>query len=177
VITAWRDIARREGVGELLVLGVDVAKEFHGVDGDVGATGLDGTLGFPPHNGRWAWVPHQHVGAKPGFAGNILSYRGMVDDAVSRLESGIPDGYYPGVMVAFDNTARRQRDPDVWFGSNPYTFRRWLASAANAVAHRDFQRRIIFVNAWNEWAEGAVLEPNDRHGSTFLRAVRDVAYG
>jgi len=80
-------------------------------------------------------------------------------------------------MVAFDNTARRQRDPDVWFGSNPYTFRRWLAAAATSVAHRDFDRRLVFVNAWNEWSEGAVLEPSDRFGSTYLLAVRDVTYG
>ena len=117
------------------------------------------------------------MGAVPGFAGNILSYRALVEDAIRKLECGIPDASYPGVMVDFDNTARRQASPDIWFGANPYTFRRWLAAAVGSVAHRDPEHRVVFINAWNEWAEGAVLEPSDRFGSTFLQAVRDVAYG
>ena len=61
------------------------------------------------------------------------------------------------------------------FGSNPYTFRRWLAAAGQQQSrHRDFDRRLVFVNAWNEWSEGAVLEPSDRFGSRYLLAVRDV---
>jgi lipopolysaccharide biosynthesis protein len=177
VIESWRRTARSGGVGELFVLLVDVEKEFHGVDEEPSAIGLDGILGFPPHNALWDWVPHQHVGAAPGFAGNVLSYRAMVDDAVKKLQSGLPESYFPGVMVNFDNTSRRPSSPDIWYGSNPYTFRRWLASAASAVAHRDPDRRIVFVNAWNEWAEGAVLEPSARFGSTYLLAVRDVTLG
>jgi hypothetical protein len=80
-------------------------------------------------------------------------------------------------MVTFDNTARRQWKPDLWYGSNPYTFRRWLASARSAVATRDPSARVVFVNAWNEWAEGAVLEPSRRFGRTYLLAVRDVVFG
>lgn len=177
VIASWREAARREDAGELLVLNVDVATEFHGIEGDPVTSGLDGSLGFPPHNARWEWLSHQQVGAEPGFAGNILSYRAMVENAIRKMAGGVPEGYFPGVMVAFDNTARRQRDPDVWFGSNPYTFRRWLAAAAASVAHREFERRVVFVNAWNEWSEGAMLEPSDRFGSTYLLAVRDVTYG
>jgi hypothetical protein len=159
-------------------MNVDVVKDFDGVDHvALGDWGLDGTLGFPPHNALWDWLPHQHVGAIPGFGGSILSYPALVRDAIGKLERGTSDRYYPGVMVNFDNTARRQASPDIWFGSNPYTFRRWLAAAVASVAHRDPEHRLVFINAWNEWAEGAVLEPSDRFGSTFLQAVRDVAYG
>ena len=77
-------------------------------------------------------------------------------------------------MVNFDNTARRQSNPDIWYGSNPYTFRRWLAAAAAEVAGRASDQRLVFVNAWNEWAEGATLEHSARFGSTYLFAVRDV---
>lgn len=175
VISSWRATARQGGVGELLVLSVDVAKEFHGIEGDLAGSGLDGSLGFPPHNARWEWLPDHQVGTEPGYAGNVLSYKAMVDDSVRKLEAGMPEDHFPGVMVNFDNTARRQRNPDIWFGANPYTFHRWLAAAAHSVAHREFDRRVVFVNAWNEWAEGAVLEPNDRYGHTHLLALRDVA--
>jgi lipopolysaccharide biosynthesis protein len=177
VTVSWREAARRAGVGELLLLSVDVEKEFHGLGEAKAAMGLDGSLGFPPHNARWDWVPRPQIGADRAFSGNVLSYRALVDDAVRKLRSGVPDSYFPGVMVNFDNTARRQSNPDVWYGSNPYTFRRWLAAAATAVAHRRPDERLVFVNAWNEWAEGAMLEPSARFGSTYLLAVRDVTLG
>jgi lipopolysaccharide biosynthesis protein len=172
VIESWRKRARQAGVGELFVLSVDVAKEFHGIGDDPDVAGLDGRLGFPPHNALWEWDSSRQTGR--GFSGSILSYSAMVNDATRRLHSTLPAGYFPGVMVGFDNTARRQTNPDIWYGANPYTFRRWLGAAATAVADREFDRRVVFINAWNEWAEGAVLEPTSRFGSTFLLAVRDV---
>ncbi len=175
VIAHWRARAREAGAGDLLVLNVDVAQEFDGLNKKPEEAGLDGTLGFPPHNLKWAWLLHKGLHVDERFTGNILSYTAMVEDAERRLLS-LADDAYPGVMVNFDNTARRQWASDLWYGSNPYTFRRWLASAASAVSARDPERRIVFVNAWNEWAEGAVLEPNDRFGRTFLCAVRDVVY-
>ena len=175
VVKSWRDKARRAGVGELFVMGVDVSKEFHGVDRDLASAGFDGQLGFPPHNALWEWVSPQAVGAPPGFSGTILSYQAMADDAIRRMRAGLPEHHYPGVMTGFDNTARRQMNPDIWYGSNPFTFRRWLAEAAGAVAGRREDHRIVFVNAWNEWAESAVLEPTARFGRTYLLAVRDVS--
>ena len=177
VIESWRAAARRGGAGELMVLNVDVVKAFHGVEEDPSAIGLNGTLGFPPHNALWDWISKQKVGADRSFSGNLLSYRAMADDAIRKLQAGLSEDYFPGVMVNFDNTARRQWNPDIWYGSNPYTFRRWLAAAAQAVASREADRQLVFVNAWNEWAEGAVLEPSARFGPTYLLAVRDVAFG
>ena len=81
---------------------------------------------------------------------------------------------YPGVMVTFDNTARRQWSSDIWYGSNPYTFHRWLLAAVEQVMPREPEHRLVFINAWNEWAEGAVLEPHDRVGPGYLLAVRNV---
>jgi lipopolysaccharide biosynthesis protein len=175
VVKAWRKRAAEHNL-ELHVVSVDVAKEFDALEGTPDEAGLDGLMGFPPHNCLWSWLPHEALGVDRRFTGNLLSYRDLVQDAEKRLARGVDDGSFPGVMVTFDNTARRQWSSDVWFGSNPYTFRRWLAAAVRAVAHRDTSERIVFVNAWNEWAEGAVLEPSVRFGCTFLLAVRDVVH-
>jgi len=175
VVKAWRKRASEHNL-ELHVVSVDVAKEFDALEGSPEEAGLDGLMGFPPHNCLWSWLPHEGLGVDSRFTGNLLSYRDLVHDAERRLARGVDDGSFPGVMVTFDNTARRQWNSDLWFGSNPYTFRRWLAAAVRAVAHREASERVVFINAWNEWAEGAVLEPSDRFGSTFLLAVRDVVH-
>ena len=177
VVEAWRARARAAGVGELFVLNVDVDVEFDGIGPDLHDAGLDGSLGFPPHNHFLEGVHHQDLDVDPRLKGVIFSYQALVLDAERRLRSGIAADYFPGVMVAFDNTARRQWAPDIWYGANPYTFRRWLATAVRAVLPRDPDHRVVFVNAWNEWAESAVLEPTDRYGSSYLLAVRDVTFG
>jgi lipopolysaccharide biosynthesis protein len=173
VVEVWRERALARGL-KLHLVGVDVATEFDALKGSVAESGLDGLMGFPPHNHLWSWLPHEGLGIDPRFDGNLLSYAHLVRAAEKKLLDGVDRGSFPGVMVTFDNTARRQWASDLWFGSNPYTFRRWLRTAVTAVAARPAQERVVFVNAWNEWAEGAVLEPSDRFGSTYLLAVRDV---
>jgi hypothetical protein len=173
-VAGWRQRARQAGVGDLFLLHVDVGSEFHGLDDPIASEGFDGSLGFPPHNHLYEWLPHDGLGVDPEFRGNLLSYAGLVKDAERRLRKLTPR-QYPGVMVAFDNTPRRQFEGDIWYGSNPYTFRRWLANSVSALIDRPPEERLVFVNAWNEWAEGATLEPTDRFGRTFLLAVRDVA--
>ena len=175
VVKEWRRRAAEEGI-ELHVVSVDVAAGFDALEMSVTDAGLDGLMTFPPHNCLWSWLPHEGLGVDPRFTGNLLSYPKLVEDAEHKMGNGTADGSFPGVMVTFDNTARRQWNGDVWFGSNPYTFRRWLASAVGSVVERPLDERIVFVNAWNEWAEGAVLEPSDRFGSTYLLAVRDVVH-
>jgi len=172
VVDTWRARAREAGVGELLVLGVDVGEQFDGLD-RLQAQGLDGHLAFPPHNHHWDWLPWEEVGISERFDGHLLGYRGMVDAALASADASIAEaGYYPGAMVTFDNTARRQWTSDIWWGSNPYTFRRWVAGLADALEARPADQRVLFVNAWNEWAESAVLEPTRRFGRTYLQALR-----
>lgn len=175
VVEHWRRRVREEGLGELLILNVDVAREFDGLRGQALESGLDGTHWFPPHNAKWDWIDYAELGADAEFRGNLLSYGSLVKDAEKRVQE-IDPWVYPAVMVDFDNTARRQWAADIWHGSNPYTFRRWLATTADAVLDREPEHRLVFINAWNEWAEGAILEPTVRHGQGYLCAVRDVVY-
>jgi len=176
VFEHWRRRAREEGIGELILINVDVVREFDGLIGTATDSGLDGTHWFPPHNSKWEWIDHAPLGVDSEFRGNLLSYGALVADAERRLEK-IESTTYPAVMVNFDNTARRQWGADVWHGSNPYTFRRWLSTTSKQIAVRDPEQRLVFINAWNEWAEGAILEPTVRHGFGYLCAVRDVVYG
>lgn len=173
VVDAWRQTAASNGLA-LYLLAVDVPGAFDGLDGQAAEFGFDGVMGFAPHNIKWSWVDPAAVGAAPWFAGNILDYRRLVDHALRKADAPHPGRFFPGVMTGFDNTARRATTPDLWYGSNPYTFRRWLAGAVAAVSARPHDERVVFVNAWNEWAEGAMLEPSDKFGLTYLQAVRDV---
>jgi lipopolysaccharide biosynthesis protein len=173
VLADWRERARAAGAGELHVLGVDVGGVFQGyTEEEAERAGLDGLLGFPPHNHRWEWRSQAGSGIVDTFRGRYLEYRGMADAAIDDLRSGrVGPRRSPGVMAGFDNTARRQDTADIWYGANPFTFRRWLRAAVLHAESRPEASPLVFVNAWNEWAESAVLEPTERYGSLYLQAV------
>ena len=173
VVRDWRAEAIKAGLPGLTVLSVDVGAVMDGISASNDTVGVDGFMEFAPHNLPWAAHDISDLDVDPRFEGNIMDYRAMANATLATRAVGVPDGRYPGVMVNFDNTARRQWQSDLWLGSNPYTFRRWLRGTVDAMANRTPDHRIVFVNAWNEWAECAVLEPTQRFGRTFLLAARD----
>jgi len=77
-------------------------------------------------------------------------------------------------MPAWDNTARRQDSAQIFLGSRPELYGQWLENVIRQTrAHNTGDERIVFVNAWNEWAEGNHLEPDQQHGHAWLQATAD----
>lgn len=87
----------------------------------------------------------------------------------------VPYRLYRGLCTSWDNTARRKKQGTLYANSSPALFREWLNNAITSTVKviSEPSERLIFVNAWNEWAEGAHLEPDERHGYAWLQSVRD----
>jgi lipopolysaccharide biosynthesis protein len=81
---------------------------------------------------------------------------------------------FPGAFVDWDNTARYGKRALVMRGASPARFGAWLTELCARLADRPVDERLIFVNAWNEWAEGAYLEPDEQHGHGYLEAIARV---
>jgi len=80
---------------------------------------------------------------------------------------------FPGVCPSWDNSARRPPGKGMIFrGSSPRLFGDWLAAKAHAFQPPSSTENLLFINAWNEWAEGNHLEPCLRHGHNWLKACR-----
>ena len=78
----------------------------------------------------------------------------------------------PGAFVDWDNTARKGRRGFVINGASPEKFGRYLKEQikrTEEVYHKD----MLFLFAWNEWAECGYLEPDDRYGYGYLEEVRE----
>ncbi len=71
-------------------------------------------------------------------------------------------------MPSWDNTRRRATGAMAFLGSSPELYGRWLTGVLDQAASRGDP--LVFVNAWNEWAEGCHLEPDERHGRAYLQA-------
>lgn len=79
---------------------------------------------------------------------------------------------FPGLIPDWDNTPRRSYKGLVYKGTTPERFEKTLRILKDKVAGRacDF----VYINAWNEWGEGAFLEPDESRGYAYLEAVKRV---
>ena len=80
--------------------------------------------------------------------------------------------HIPGVFVDWDNTCRRGRQAIIFTGSTPELFGSVLRKELARALPKPPEERIITINAWNEWAEGMHLEPDQRWGLGFLEAIK-----
>ncbi len=172
-IANWRRIFR-ETFNEDPIL--TMAQCFR--DNDPRPYGLDGAVEFPPHK-----LAQDMPGINDavemfdaGFDGQILSYD---DIAAASLGEAAPE--FPLIKTispGWDNDARRQGSGLTIHGSTPSKYERWLSElVARADRHPFFGETLVCVNAWNEWAEGAYLEPDLHFGSAYLNATARAAAG
>ena len=78
---------------------------------------------------------------------------------------------YPGITPAWDNSARRKKNAAIITNSTPEKYENWLKQVIGSFKPYSADENFIFINAWNEWAEGNHLEPCQRWGRQYLEAT------
>jgi hypothetical protein len=79
---------------------------------------------------------------------------------------------YDTVFPRWDNSPRVGKSATVLHNSTPEAYEQWLRQAIGKAQQQPSDHQIVFINAWNEWAEGAHLEPDMLHGRAYLEATR-----
>lgn len=172
----WRNIALNAGIGELFLARVESVS----YDVDPASIGFDAAVEFAPD---WRAVRRKEVGrvrralSKLGmFPRGYLEHRiAEYGDLVERMLGKPEPAYrrYRCVTPGFDNSARRKTDATIFMNSTPTAYGDWLRQVllAELRAQRPSNEKLVFVNAWNEWAEGNHLEPDQRWGRAYLEAT------
>lgn len=163
----WRNWCVAHGFGNPYL----IATEAYGLDGPA-QYGFDAAAEFPPHRGSAcdpsqfrAPAKLQHYG--PSRQIQCIDYASAVT-AWSRRPPAGPDKLFKCVFPMWDNSSRRVSSiPTVFQGASPALYEQWLAYCLRQAEAGDF----VFVNAWNEWAEGAYLEPDLHMGYAYLEAT------
>ena len=165
----WRAEVLRAGLEEGLYL---IACETGWDAGwDATAAGFDAKLLFQPQFailfGSGAQIP---AGSKEGLR--------VYDYAKAWPVLANPDAVsyrrYDTVCPGWDNSARAGDRAVVLHNSTPEAYQNWLQFAVAKVERQPPDQRVVFINAWNEWAEGCYLEPDSRHGRAYLEATKRV---
>ena len=171
----WREECRRAGIGEIHLCAVRFGLEP--LEGAPQDHGVDAYVLFPPHEAARRDLRGQVLDLHKDFGGEIFSYDAVVEEDLARFEDGYPWPLHRGSMLGWDNTARRLTDARVFHGASPLRFRSWMASILDQEArHNPDDESLVFINAWNEWAEGTTLEPDQRWGTGYLEAFRSAAH-
>lgn len=103
---------------------------------------------------------------------NNLEIRDYAQDWTTILRRDYSDPkIIPGAFVDWDNTPRNKAGL-AYKGANPEEFGNYLSKLVEVVNKRD--EKCFFINAWNEWAEGAYLEPDEKNGYGYLEAIKRI---
>jgi lipopolysaccharide biosynthesis protein len=175
----WREEARRAGIGDLFLLRVE---SLQSSGTDPGSLGFDGAVEFAPdwqRRGPLRGRDHALLGplVRRGvltnyrFANYISTYDALVADMLAKPVPGYR--WFRGVTPSWDNSPRRRSGANIFTGSTPATYQRWLERVLQDTRMRhQADSQLVFVNAWNEWGEGCHLEPDARFGRAYLEATR-----
>lgn len=162
----WRRYCREEGIGEIYL----VAAQTFGFS-DPSIVGFDAAIEFPPHGLTGAFVRNLRGDVdiiNPKFSGHVLDYASVVANS---LTQGPPSfTLFKTVMTGWDNTPRRGGTGTVFHNNSPALFGVWLSNCIQYTTRNNPPgKQFVFINAWNEWAEGAHLEPDRKYGYAFLQ--------
>ncbi len=167
-IRKWREIFKTNHQEEpLLVMAQSLSDEY-----DPTPYGLDGAVEFPPH---------KLSQSTPRLNGTLdlldQDFDATVHDYADIAETSLrlPPPAFPlikTIVPSWDNDPRREGKGLVIHGSTPAKYQDWLEKLIDYSKQNPFHgERVLCVNAWNEWAEGAYLEPDLHSGGAYLNAT------
>jgi hypothetical protein len=169
VIRDWRKSAVKAGFSGLFVAAV---RSFGLKDRD--AEMVDAIVDFPPHTSISTDIQN-NLEVNAAFKGKIFDYRQVVVEAVTRTPGELM--CFPGVMPRWDNTARKADRAHIFWNCTPDAFKLWMSFAFQQSLNLPLGKRYLFINSWNEWGEGANLEPDRLTGRAYLEAIRSTRGG
>lgn len=149
-------------------------------DKDPREYGFDAALDFAPlssffktkiyPNQKLPYVDKNKQLLDVDFEGSVVDYREIALNKEQFSYFDFPT--YRCVMPSWDNDARKKGKGFVFYNSNPDIYQEWLNKAIQS--EKNIKNPIVFINAWNEWAEGAMLEPSQHLGRAVLNRTAEV---
>lgn len=176
-IEIWREEAYKKNV-ELYLCRVESSNEYGEEYLD---DGFDSAIEFPPHNRALYLEGHnlfsrginklsRSICGKNIFQ-DIILYKDYVDFMCNRE---LPNyKLFPAVTPMWDNSPRRKDSFFAFRDSTPELYQKWLTNVVGKFTPYTEDENFIFINAWNEWAEGNHLEPDLKWGRQYLEATRN----
>jgi len=181
-LDGFRERARKAGIGEIhlnaVMWGIQVLPTEHIIKNP---EEMLKKLGFDSVT-SYCWIHHV---LPEGFP--TSDYVKWMDKSAALWPDFVkrwPVPYYPNVSMGWDSSPRTTQTDKFENIGYPFTvvvdnntpehFKEALQRARAFLDQQPADRRVLTINAWNEWTEGSYLEPDTAHGTAYLDALRDV---
>lgn len=163
----WRKYCIHNGIGDIFLVcaqtfevekNIDIIKHF------------DACVEFPPHAIHLKNKVDYSNLTNTNFQGKIYH----IQDYIDTLENKTTYPLYRCAFPSWDNTSRVKQNAKIFSDASPNTFRLWLDKIIQYTIENYIpDMRFFFINAWNEWGEGAHLEPDQKYGYAYLDTLRN----
>ena len=169
-LAVWRAYCANQGIDQLhicaaLTHGNEAFSEF----------GFDSGVEFPPHNLKSDNMNYK-VDFENIFSGGLFQYEDVATSFIDRTY--LDKNVYRCVFPSWDNTARLGNRATIILNGTPNNYEYWLSESIKKTSEQfPEESQFVFINAWNEWAEGCHLEPDRKYQRQFLEATLRAKYG
>lgn len=171
LVTNWKEYARKCGIGEIYVIATTTLQDQIPDYIDV----IDAENDFAPH-GLGTFSKEKPFIDTP----YVFNYKKIIEDSemLYRNQLHIKPFFYSCTM-GWDNSARKKKEYAIYYNYSLKNYYQWLRIIIEETRKRNSEdMRFIFINAWNEWAEGTYLEPDEKYGyaniNTLSKAIYDL---
>ncbi len=162
----WREYCHKIGLEGVFLVRVD---HGYGPLGDPRDDGFDAVVEMPPFTSMHAGKLHKKLSSTPGFSGQLYNYSDTINQSLDLKNREFL--LFRGVMPGWDDSAKNNK-PSIYLGSGPEKYEHWLTRLGDyTVKNLPPSKQFIFINSWNNWPEGAFLEPDRRSGYAYLNAT------
>ncbi len=166
-VQIWREYCINNGIGDLYL----VAAQTFWFE-DPRTVDFDAAVEFPPHNIHMTNIRNLVQICNPNYDGNVYAYNEIIEKKTSQPNTEYK--VFKTIFPSWDNEARKPEKGNSFAFSTPARYKDWLLRTAKiTLQDPDPEKRLIFINAWNEWGEGAHLEPDRKFGYGYLQATLD----
>ncbi len=175
----WKEEAKKYGFDGLYMIFFQLAKDkFNADDLKFDASAQFAPFGMKHVRDNKTLLDRVIAKLGMGFTTNqkyrIFEYEKIANDLTNQILQNT--GFeYPSITPMWDNYVRRQAGgAEIFVNSTPDRYQHWLDRICQNWEPRTADENFVFINAWNEWAEGNHLEPCERWGRQYLEATKNV---
>jgi glycosyltransferase involved in cell wall biosynthesis len=164
----WREYCREVGIGEIHLVMAQTLESL-----DPRPYGFDAAMQFPPNSAMIPEITEKPLLVNSAYNGRLYNYR----DLAQKYKTQENPEYilYRTVVPRWDNEPIKPGRGDIFIEATPALYQHWLDLVSDqAVSDPVNIENLVFINSWNEWREGSHLEPDRRHGFTYLNQTREV---
>ena len=169
-IEIWREYVKKNGFDDLYLINA----ESHDFDSDNKYENFDASMQYFSHKMcKHLNKDKDAVILNPEFKGNVYDLETFVESKSYLKDFNYT--LYRTALTAWDNTARTLANATIFNNSSPELYKEWLDNIIKYTKNNySKDKQFIFLHSWNEWAEGAHLEPDKKYGFAYLEATLDV---